>query len=98
MVLSCFVTCKWVRADASRQQASANDCQDAREKSSGLVGEADNRVITVTIIACLSLGGSVLTLSAIPSLLLKHLFIYFEVVRGFFVPRIIKNASYVINI
>lgn len=76
MVLSCFVTCKWVRADASRQQALANDCQDAREKSSSLVGEADNLAITVTIIACLSLCGSVLTLSAIPSLLLKHLFIY----------------------
>lgn len=79
MVLSCFVTCKWVRADASRQQALANDCQDAREKSASLVGEADNLAITVTITACLSLGGSVLTLNAIPSLLLKHFIIYFEI-------------------
>lgn len=46
------------------------------EKSSSLVGEADNLAITVTIIACLSLCGSVLALSAIPPLLLKHLFIY----------------------
>lgn len=99
MVLSCFVTCKWVRADASRQRALANDCQDARENSSSLVGEADNLAITVTIIACLSLGGSVLALSAIPSLLLKHLIIYFEVVGVFFfVSRIINNVSYVINI
>lgn len=96
MVLSCFVTCKWVRTDASRQQALANDCQDAREKSSSLAGEADNLAITVTIIACLSLGGSVLTLSAIPSLLLKHLIIYFEVVDFFFL--LINNVSYVINV
>lgn len=68
-----FATCKWVRAASSRQQALANDCQGSREKSSSL---ADNLTITVTIIACLSVGGSVLTPSTIPSLLLKHLFFW----------------------
>lgn len=42
MVLSCFVICKWASADASHQQALANDCQDAKEKSFSLAGEAYN--------------------------------------------------------
>lgn len=85
MVLSCFVTCKWVLADASRQQALANDCQDAREKSSSLVGEADNLAITVTIIACLSLCGSS------PQFLHCCLSIYLFILRLFFVWRIMNN-------
>lgn len=86
MVLSCFVTCKWVLADASRQQALANDCQDAREKSSSLVGEADNLAITVTIIACLSLCGSY------PQFLHCCSNIYLFILRlFFFVLRIMNN-------
>lgn len=61
MVLSCFVICKWAGADASRQQALANDCQDAKEKSLSLAGEAHNLAIMVTITVCLSLSGSVST-------------------------------------
>lgn len=91
MVLSCFVTCKWVLADASRQQALANDCQDAREKSSSLVGEADNLAITVTIIACLSLCGS--------SSQFLHccLSIYLFILRLFFVLRIMNNIWKIIE-
>lgn len=89
MVLSCFVTCKWVLADASRQQALANDCQDAREKSSSLVGEADNLTITVTIIACLSLCGSS------PQFLHCCLSIYLFILRLFFCLE--NNEQYLKN-
>lgn len=90
MLPSSFATCKWVRAASSRQQALANDCQGSREKSSSL---ADNLTITVTIIACLSVGGSVLTPSAIPSLLLKHLFLWKYFFFLLFVWRRITKAS-----
>lgn len=81
MLPSSFVTCKWVRAASSRQQALANDCQGSREKSSSL---ADNLTITVTIIACLSVGGSVLTPTATPSPLLEHSLAYSEIVVSSF--------------
>lgn len=55
MALSRFVLCKWASADASHQQALANDCQDAKEKSFSLAGEAYNLAIMVTTTVCLFL-------------------------------------------
>lgn len=96
MVLSCFVICKWAGADASRQQALAKDCQDAKEKSLSLAGEAHNLAIMVTITVCLSLSGSVSTLSAIPLLAIcVFIVIYAEMA---FCLENNKQNSIIINI
>lgn len=55
MVRSCFVIWKWAGADASHRQALANDCQNAKEKSFSLAGEAFNLAIMITVTVSFSL-------------------------------------------